>query len=107
MGVFTFSLPFVLPSNRTIVSLQGTVSYKGSCFAEALASVNVGGKKYPIKTKLSKSGGSTTVFINYSIPLVYGSGSGQIVIGNGQVCTTTMASQDRTTWEFQGLLRLQ
>src|SRR4051794_36757547 len=47
-------LPFTLPANRTIASLQGLVTYKNSsCFAEALAVLAIDGKDaYRSITKL-------------------------------------------------------
>ena len=105
-GVHEARIEFQLPPNRVVVSLQGTLAYKSNCFAEALASFRVDGKQYPMIVKSGPAGGNVNIFIRYDVPLDYAQGNAELVLGNGQVCDTSMDARKRTTWELQGLLQV-
>jgi hypothetical protein len=85
--------------------VQGTVTFRSSCAADALASVAVNGntKYYPSKIKIGPNGGAITIFVNYTAPLTFTNSSASInlqaIVANG--CST------QGDWEFQGIMQFQ
>jgi hypothetical protein len=102
-GFSKWSLPFQLPPGRSISSVQGTISHRSSCFSQALGVVAVDGRAMPTIVKLPATGGASTVFVNYSIPVQYTNGEAAILLEADPVSTCS----GTTTWEFQGMLRIQ
>jgi hypothetical protein len=102
-GFARYILPFQLPPGRIIQSVQGTVSHRAGCYSQALGSVTVDGKIMPIIIKLPDGGGASTVFLNYSTPVQYTNGEAGIWVeaDPGANCPGI------TTWEFQGVLRIE
>jgi hypothetical protein len=102
-GFSKWSLPFQLPPGRSITSVQGTISHRSSCFSQALGVIAVDGHAMPTIVKLGNNGGASTVFVNYSIPVQYTNGEAAILLEADPVSTCS----GTTTWEFQGMLRVQ
>jgi len=102
-GFSKWTLPFQLPPGRTISSVQGTIAHRSSCFSQALGVVAVDGRAMPTIVMLGNNGGASTVFVNYSIPVQYTNGEAAILLEADPVSTCT----GTTTWEFQGMLRIQ
>jgi hypothetical protein len=102
-GFSRWSFPFQLPPGRTITSVQGTVAHRSACFSQALGTVAVDGKKMSTIVKLGANGGASTVFVNYTIPVSYTNGDAAILLEADPVssCTGT------TTWEFQGMIKIE
>ena len=102
-GFSKWNLPFQLPPGRTITSVQGTISHRAACFSQALGVVAVDGRAMPTIVKLGANGGASTVFVNYTIPVSYTNGEAAILLEADPVssCTGT------TTWEFQGMIRVE
>jgi len=102
-GFSKWNLPFQLPPGRTITSVQGTISHRAACFSQALGVVAVDGRAMPTIVKLGPNGGASTVFVNYTIPVSYTNGEAAILLEADPIssCTGT------TTWEFQGMIRVE
>lgn len=68
----TFNIT-TLPATGTVVALQGTITFRSSCTADALSTVSVNGstKYYSSAIKIGNGGGVQTIFINYTIPLSF------------------------------------
>jgi hypothetical protein len=98
-------LPFSTASTGTVVAVQGTVTFRSSCAADALGTVAVNGntKYYPSKIKIGPNGGAITIFVNYTAPLTFTNSSADInlqaIVANG--CST------EGDWEFQGIMQFQ
>jgi hypothetical protein len=102
-GFSKWNLPFQLPPGRSITSVQGTISHRAACFSQALGVVAVDGRALPTIVKLGANGGAATVFVNYTIPVSYTNGDAAILLEADPVsnCSGT------TTWEFQGMIRVE
>lgn len=101
----TFTFPNPLPSSGTVVSVQGTVTFRSSCLADALDAIQVNGntKYYPNSIKISATGGAETLFVSYNVPLSF-TNSGASIKLQSSVAAGCSAAGD---WEFQGVLQLQ
>ena len=102
-GFSRWSLPFQLPPGRSISAVQGTISHRSACFSQALGVVSVDGRAMPTIVKLGSNGGASTVFVNYTIPVSYTNGDAAILLEADPVSTCT----GTTTWEFQGMIRIE
>jgi hypothetical protein len=102
-GFSRWVLPFQLPPGRIVQSVQGTISHRAGCYSQALGSVTVDGKIMPIIIKLPNGGGASTVFVNYSTPVQYTNGDAGIWVE----ADPSPGCPGTTTWEFQGVLRIE
>jgi len=102
-GFSKWNLPFQLPPGRSISAVQGTISHCAACFSQALGVVAVDGRAMPTIVKLGANGGASTVFVNYTIPVSYTNGEAAILLEADPVSTCT----GTTTWEFQGMIRVE
>jgi hypothetical protein len=102
-GFSKWNLPFQLPPGRSISAVQGTISHRAACFSQALGVVAVDGRAMPTIVKLGPNGGASTVFVNYTIPVSYTNGEAAILLEADPVSTCT----GTTTWEFQGMIRVE
>ena len=100
----TFTIT-TLPSSGTVVALQGTITFRSSCAADALSTVSFNGstKYYSSAIKIGNSGGAQTIFINYTVPLSFTSSGASITLSSN-VASGCSAQGD---WELQSTLELQ
>jgi hypothetical protein len=104
-GIYSVPFPVALPPNGTIVSFEGTISFRTSCGqGQALGLLQIDGKHYaPSISKAPFGGGVVNSFIKYSTPLKYTAGQAEIIVATDIDCGD---SSKPTTWEIQGLLKV-
>jgi hypothetical protein len=104
-GIYSVPFPVALPPNGTIVSFEGTISFRTACGqGQALGLLQIDGKHYaPSISKAPFGGGVVNSFIKYSTPLKYTAGQAEIIVATDIDCGD---SSKPTTWEIQGLLKV-
>lgn len=101
----SFDFPFQLPAQRRVVKLQGTSSFRTACSnGQYLAVITIDQMKYALNDKAPYGGGSVSHFVSYEVPYDYSLGLGNIHIEADPDCFDPARP---TTWEFQGLLRIE
>lgn len=103
-GLGSYNTAFELPSNLTIVRIQGTISWANSCAGDVLTSINIDGMGvYPIILKGKNS--SVNEYFDFSIPYPTGSGAAVLHMEANPGCSGDYAGMSSA--EIHALIQVQ